>query len=275
MTCRTCWDLGRARSVNKNKDLLDCKRGIVRFSHQGKVRYGLVSGGKLRLYEGSPFSGGQPGKQTAPLNEVRLLAPCRPSKVVAVGLNYKAHAKEVNKPLPAEPMIFMKPSTSVIGPGDKIVRPAISQRVDHESELGVVISRSCRLVSPAEAKDYILGYTCLNDVTARDLQARDGQYTRAKGFDTFCPLGPVIALDLDPTKAQVKAVVNGETRQNTNTSDMIFDVYQLVSFVSQVMTLNPGDVIATGTPSGISPLQAGDVVAIEIQGVGVLSNPVV
>ena len=261
--------------MSKNKDLLDCKRGIVRFSHQGKVRYGLFSGGKLHLYEGSPFSGGAVGNQTAPLNQVRLLAPCRPSKVVAVGLNYKAHAKEVNKPLPAEPMIFMKPSTSVIGPGDKIVRPAISRRVDHESELGVVVGRQCRLVSPGEAKDYILGYTCLNDVTARDLQARDGQYTRAKGFDTFCPLGPVIAQDLDPTKALVKAVVNGKTKQDTNTSDMIFDVYQLVSFVSQVMTLKPGDVIATGTPSGIGPLQTGDVVAIEIQGVGVLSNPVV
>ncbi|MBU1275564.1 MAG: fumarylacetoacetate hydrolase family protein [Proteobacteria bacterium] len=261
--------------MSRNRDMLDCGRGIVRFSHQGRVRYGLVSGGRLRLYEGSPFSGGQVGKQTAPLNEVRLLAPCRPSKVVAVGLNYKAHAKEVNKALPAEPMIFMKPSTSVIGPGDKIVRPAISQRVDHESELGVVMGRQCRLVGPDEAKDYILGYTCLNDVTARDLQARDGQYTRGKGFDTFCPLGPVIALDLDPTRVQVKAVVNGETRQDTNTSDMIFDVYQLVSFVSQVMTLKPGDVIATGTPSGIGPLQAGDVVAIEVQGVGVLENPVV
>ena len=259
--------------MGKNKDLLDCGRGIVRFSHQGKVRYGLVSGGKLRLYEGSPFSGGQVGKQTAPLNEVRLLAPCRPSKVVAVGLNYKAHAKEVNKPLPAEPMLFLKPSTSVIGPGEAIVRPPISQRVDHESELGVVMGRQCRLVSPAEAKDYILGYTCLNDVTARDLQRQDIQYTRAKGFDTFCPLGPIIALDLDPTKAQVKALVNGEVRQNTNTSDMIFDVYTLVSFISQVMTLKPGDVIATGTPSGISPLQAGDTVAIEVQGVGVLSNP--
>ncbi len=261
--------------MGKNKDLLDCGRGIVRFSHQGKVRYGLVSGGKLRLYEGSPFSGGQVGKQTAPFNEVRLLAPCRPSKVVAVGLNYKAHAKEVNKPLPAEPMLFLKPSTSVIGPGEAIVRPPISQRVDHESELGVVMGRQCRLVSPVEAKDYILGYTCLNDVTARDLQRQDIQYTRAKGFDTFCPLGPIIALDLDPTKAQVKALVNGEVRQNTNTSDMIFDVYTLVSFISQVMTLKPGDVIATGTPSGISPLQAGDTVAIEVQGVGVLSNPVI
>ncbi|MCB2192427.1 MAG: fumarylacetoacetate hydrolase family protein [Deltaproteobacteria bacterium] len=269
------WGSRRGPRVIKNKDLLDCKQGIARFSYEGKVRYGLVSGGRLRLYEGSPFSGGKPGKQTAPLSKVRLLAPCRPSKVVAVGLNYKAHAKEVKKALPAEPMIFMKPSTSVIGPGEKIVRPAISERVDHESELGVVMGRSCRLVSPEEAEDYVLGYTCLNDVTARDLQARDGQYTRAKGFDTFCPLGPVIALDLDPRKLQVKAVVNGETRQNTNTSDMIFDVYQLVSFVSQVMTLNPGDVIATGTPSGISPLQAGDEVAIVIQGVGVLSNPVV
>ncbi len=261
--------------MSKNSELIDCKKGIVRFSHEGRVRYGLVSGNRLRLYEGSPFAGGQPGEQTAPLSQVRLLAPCRPSKVVAVGLNFKAHAKEVKHDLPEEPMLFMKPSTSVIGPNEAVVRPAISRRVDHEAELGVVIGKKCRLVEPEKAADYILGYTCLNDVTARDLQGKDIQFTRAKGFDTFCPLGPVIALDLDPTQAGLRALVNGEVRQESNTSDMIFDVYHLVSFISQVMTLNPGDVIAAGTPAGIGPLQSGDTVFIEIDGVGRLPNPVV
>ncbi len=258
----------------KNHEVIHCPKGIVRFSHQGVVRYGLVSGRRLRLYQGSPFSGGQPGKQTAPLNQVRLLAPCRPSKVVAVGLNYKAHAKEMKKALPSEPMIFLKPASSVIGPGEAIVRPPISRRVDHESELAVVMGKKCRLVSPEQAREHILGYTCLNDVTARDLQGRDVQYTRAKGFDTFCPLGPVIALGVDPAKLTVKALVNGKVRQKSKTSDMIFDVYHLVSFISQVMTLHPGDVIATGTPAGVGPLQAGDVAAIEIDGVGRLENPV-
>ncbi|MCB2226538.1 MAG: fumarylacetoacetate hydrolase family protein [Desulfarculaceae bacterium] len=255
--------------------MIGCKKGIVRFSHEGKVSYGQISGNRLVRYEGSPFSNGKPGKQTAPLSQVRLLAPCRPSKVVAVGLNYKAHAAEVKKALPQEPMIFLKPSTSVIGPGEVIVRPtAISKRVDHEAELAVVIGKKCYQVEAADAAAYILGYTCLNDVTARDLQGKDIQYTRAKGFDTFCPLGPVIAQDIDPAKVNVRAIVNGEVRQSTNTSDMIFDVYHLVSFISQVMTLHPGDVIATGTPSGISPLQEGDSVTIEIGGVGRLTNPV-
>lgn len=260
--------------MSNNSDLIACKKGIVRFGYEGKVQYGQISGNRLLRYEGSPFGGGKLGKRTAPLSQVRLLAPCRPSKVVAVGLNYKAHAKEVKKALPLEPMLFLKPSTSVIGPGETIVRPAISQRVDHEAELGVVIGKKCRLVDADQAADYILGYTCLNDVTARDLQAQDIQYTRAKGFDTFCPLGPVIAQDIDPTKVNVRAVVNGKVRQSTNTSDMIFDVYHLVSFISQVMTLHPGDVIATGTPSGISPLQSGDTVTIEIGGVGRLHNQV-
>ncbi|RJX33942.1 MAG: DUF2437 domain-containing protein [Desulfarculus sp.] len=260
--------------TQKNSDLIFCRQGIVRFSYQGRVHYGLLSGQRLRVYQGSPFAGGQPGKAFAPLNKVRLLAPCRPSKVVAVGLNYKAHAKEVDKPLPLEPMLFLKPSTSVIGPGQAILRPTISRRVDHESELAVVLGRKCRLVSPDQAADYILGYTCLNDVTARDLQARDVQYSRAKGFDTFCPLGPAITNEIDPRQVRVRALVNNKVRQEANTSDMIFDVYQLVAFVSQVMTLNPGDVIATGTPSGISPLAAGDTVSIEVEGIGRLDNPV-
>ncbi len=257
------------------KKLIEAKRAIVRVAYQGKVRYGLYSGGRIRLYQGSPFSGGKPGKEYAKLAEAKLLAPCRPSKVVAVGLNYKAHAAEVGKGLPSEPMIFLKPASSVIGPGQYIVRPASAgPRVDYEAELGMVVGRLCKDVEPEQALDYVLGYTCLNDVTERHMQKRDGQYTRAKGFDTFCPIGPAIALDLDPSDLRVRSFVNGKNKQDTRTSDMIFTPAQLLSFMSKVMTLSPGDVIATGTPAGIGPLAAGDTVEIRVQGVGQLINPV-
>ncbi len=251
------------------------KKGILRFASQGRVRYGLWEKGRIRVYEGSPFSGGSPGAASLKLDEVRLLAPCRPSKVVAVGLNYKAHALEMKKPLPREPMIFLKPSSAVIGPGETILRPAdMTQRLDHESELAIVIGRPVSEASPAEAGAAILGYTCLNDVTARDLQAQDIQYTRAKGFDTFCPLGPIIALDLDVSALSVRCLVNGEIRQESNTSDLIFPVADLVSFISRVMTLKAGDVIATGTPAGVGPMYDGDVVSVEMEGIGRLNNPV-
>ncbi|MCB2185729.1 MAG: fumarylacetoacetate hydrolase family protein [Deltaproteobacteria bacterium] len=258
----------------KNSEVVAARKGIVRFGHQGKVGYGLWEKGRLRPFQGSPFSGGQPGDSSLALDEVKLLAPCRPSKVVAVGLNYKEHAREMKKELPTEPLLFMKPSTSLIGPGEYIVMPPISQRVDHECELGVVLGRRCYLVSPEEAGAYILGYTCLNDVTARDLQAKDGQYTRGKGFDTFCPLGPIIAQDIDPGNLAVSTKVDGNFRQDGHTSDLIFSVFELVSFISQVMTLHPGDVIATGTPSGVGPLAAGQVVTVEVEGVGRLENPI-
>lgn len=251
------------------------KRGILRLGLTGGVRYGLWEEGRVRLYQGSPFSGGQPGRQTINLDQARVLAPCRPSKVVAVGLNYRAHAQEVKMPLPSEPLLFLKPASSVIGPGQAILRPThMSRRTDYEAELGVVMGRVCHMVGQEQALDYVLGYTCLNDVTARDLQGRDGQFTRAKGFDTFCPLGPIIALDLDPADLRVRSLVDGQARQDTRTSDMIFPVAALVSFISQVMTLRPGDVIATGTPSGIGPLEDGQESAIEVEGVGRLRNPV-
>jgi len=256
-------------------DVIFSKRALVRLAVDGRVRYGLWTDGRIRLYEGSPLAGGRPGRRTVSPNRARLLAPCRPSKVVAIGLNYRSHAREVKMALPQEPMIFLKPSTSVIGPDRPIVRPDMSRRVDYEAELGVVLARTCAQVSPEEAPAYILGYTCLNDVTARDLQAQDGQFTRAKGFDTFCPIGPAIALDADPRNLRVRSLVNGQVRQNGRTSDLIFSPAQLVSFISQVMTLHPGDVIATGTPSGIGPLVAGDEVVIEVQGVGRLVNPVI
>lgn len=258
-----------------DKDLIESKRAIVRLSFQGRVRYGLYSGGRIRLYEGSPFAGGKPGSQYAKMAEATLLAPCRPSKVVAIGLNYKAHAAEFGKTLPNEPMIFMKPSTSVIGPGQYIVRPkSAGPRVDYEAELAVVMGRKCKDAEPEQVADYVLGYTCLNDVTERHMQKRDGQYTRGKGFDTFCPIGPAIALDLDPNDVRVRSFVNGEAKQDTRTSDMIFPPAELVSFISKVMTLNPGDVIATGTPAGVGPVIEGDSVEIRVQGIGRLINPV-
>lgn len=257
-----------------NSQSIECRRGIVRCAWQGRVRYGLVEQGELRLYDGSPFGGGRPGAQAAPLDEVRLLAPCRPGKVVAVGLNYRSHAAEMGMDLPEEPMLFMKPSTAVIGPGQPILWPAMSNRVDYEAELGVVMGRRCAAADEARAAQAILGYTCLNDVTARDLQAKDKQFIRAKGFDTFCPLGPVIALDLDPLDCDVTATVGGAPRQQGHTSDLIFSPARLVSFISQVMTLHPGDVIATGTPGGIGPVTLGQEVTVRVAGVGSLCNPV-
>ena len=255
--------------------IISAERAIVRLAVQGKVRYGLWSKGRIRLYEGSPFAKGNPGKSTVSPKKARLLAPCRPSKVVAVGLNYRAHAKEMKMKLPEEPTIFLKPPTSVIGPGQPIVRPQGCERVDYEAELGVVVGRLCSKVEPEEAGQYILGYTCLNDVTERAMQSRDMTWDRSKGFDTFCPIGPAIALDVDPGKLKVRCLVNGKVRQNSNTSDFIFTVYEVISFISKVMTLRPGDVVATGTPAGVGELSASDEVVIEVQGVGRLVNPVI
>jgi 2-keto-4-pentenoate hydratase/2-oxohepta-3-ene-1,7-dioic acid hydratase in catechol pathway len=205
----------------------------------------------------------------------RFLAPVLPGKIVAVGLNYRDHAKEMGHELPRDPVLFMKPSTAVIGPFDEIRYPAQSSRVDYEAELAVVIGKTCRNVKAAQARDCIMGYTCFNDVTARDLQTRDGQWTRAKSFDTFAPIGPWIVTDIDdPHTLAITARLNGEIKQSSNTSNLIFSVFDLVQFISGVMTLNPGDVIATGTPSGVGPMNAGDEIAIEIQGIGVLRDKV-
>jgi len=203
-----------------------------------------------------------------------VLAPCQPSKVVAVGLNYKKHATELAMPLPETPLLFLKPSTSVIGPEADILYPSMSERVDFEAELGVVIKKTCKQVSPQKASEYILGFTCLNDVTARDLQQKESQWTRAKGFDTFCPIGPYIETDFDWKGKRITAKLNGQVKQDSNTDDLIFGIEELVSFISSVMTLNPGDVIATGTPSGIGPMQRGDVVEVCVEGLGTLKNTV-
>ncbi len=213
-----------------------------------------------------------------PFASARLLPPATPSKIVCVGRNYSEHAKELGNDVPTEPVIFMKPPTSVIGPGEKIVRPSrLSERVDYEGELTIVIGKMCReLGAKDDVRPYILGYTCANDVTARDLQKKDGQWTRAKSFDTFCPLGPVVTSEIDPWKGvRVETRVNGQVRQSESTTAFLFPVDVVMRFISQVMTLLPGDLILTGTPAGIGPLVAGDEVTVSVEGVGSLANPVV
>jgi 2-keto-4-pentenoate hydratase/2-oxohepta-3-ene-1,7-dioic acid hydratase in catechol pathway len=249
---------------------------IVRFSHEESIRYGIVDEAELVVLEGDPmFAGFGTTGERVPLGEVSLLAPVIPrSKVVCVGKNYHDHAAEMGGEAPAEPLLFLKPNTSVIGPGDAIVRPPQSSRTDFEGELAVVIGRIAKNVPAASALDYVFGYTLGNDVTARDLQKSDGQWTRAKGFDTFCPLGPAIETDFDPAEATIQTRVNGEVKQSAPLTDMIHSVPDIIAYASAVFTLLPGDVILTGTPAGIGPVVAGDVVEVEIAGLGVLRNPV-
>jgi 2-keto-4-pentenoate hydratase/2-oxohepta-3-ene-1,7-dioic acid hydratase in catechol pathway len=204
-----------------------------------------------------------------------LLTPVVPSKIVCVGLNYRDHAEEMALLIPEEPALFLKPLTALCGPDDPIVYPALSSRVDYEAELAIVIRKHCRHVPVERAREYILGYTCLNDVTARDIQRAEGQWTRAKGFDTFCPIGPWVTVGLDWSDLRVICRVNGQVKQDGRSSDQIFPVPKLLAFISEGMTLEPGDVVTTGTPEGVGPIRAGDTVEIEVEGVGVLRNPVV
>ena len=248
---------------------------FIRFEKDGQLCQGLLTGTEVQKITGDIFSDYTIGKECFGLGEVALLPPCMPTKIVAVGLNYRGHAQEMKMDIPDDPLLFLKPSTAVIGPGAAIIYPKMSQRVDYEGELAVVIGKLCINVSEHNAPDYVFGYTCLNDVTARDLQKKDGQFTRAKGFDTFCPIGPCIETELDPSAAIIETRLNGRLRQKTSTADFIFPVYRLVSFISQVMTLMPGDVIATGTPSGIGSMQPGDEVEVRISGIGSLRNRVV
>ena len=241
---------------------------------RGKAVYCLIEGDRVRPLAGDVFGSWQALEETVELKSARFLSPVLPSKIIAVGLNYRDHAAEMGERLPQEPLMFLKPSTAVIGPGEMIIIPAGAGRVDYEAELAIVIGRQGRRIPAAEARRYIMGYTCLNDVTARELQAQDGQWTRAKSFDTFCPLGPWIATGVDPTSLKIQLRLNRFTRQESNTNQLIFDTDQLVSHISSVMTLLPGDVIATGTPSGVGPLEAGDVVQVVIDGLGVLENQV-
>jgi 2-keto-4-pentenoate hydratase/2-oxohepta-3-ene-1,7-dioic acid hydratase in catechol pathway len=257
-----------------------------RFSHDGGSRYGLIEsvGGNqtiTRMLASAPksqadFDGGE--KCQLPFSSVPLLVPAEPSKIVCIGRNYREHAKELNHPIPTEPLIFLKPPSSLIAQNEEIRRPMdLSQRVDYEGELCAVVGKRCyRLRQDEDVRPYIVGYTCLNDVTTRDLQNKDGQWSRAKGFDTFCPVGPVVADGIDPWKGvRVQTRVDGQLRQNGTTADFLFHMDVMVRYIAEVMTLEPGDLIATGTPEGVGPLQAGEVVEVTVEGVGTLRNPVV
>ncbi len=250
---------------------------ILRYEAEGKTSYGLVDPGtgKIREIAGDPFDAIQITGRGFSLDDVRVLAPVIPSKIVAVGLNYRDHAREMGKTIPPEPLIFLKAPSALNRPGGDIVYPRASTRVDHEAELAVVIGRKAKDVARKDAPAVILGYTCINDVTARDLQVKDGLYARAKGFDTFAPLGPWIETDLDPSALAVRCLVNGQVRQDGNTREMGATVPELVEFISHVMTLYPGDVIATGTPPGVGPVRVGDEIRIEVEGIGALTNRVV
>ncbi len=239
---------------------------IGRFRHNHNEFVGEVIEGKVHAQIG--------GREYA-LDKVAVLPPSKPTKIVAVGLNYRDHAKEMNMAFPDEPVLFLKPPSSTLAHGGEIRYPKQSHQVDYEAELGVVISRRARHVKAEHAKDYIAGYTCFNDVTARDLQTKDGQWTRAKSFDTFAPFGPFIVTDIDPRKLAVQAKLNGKVMQSSNTDNMIWDASQLVEFISGVMTLEHGDVIATGTPAGVGPMNKGDIIEIEIEKVGTLRNKVI
>ena len=261
-----------------------------RFEHNGSDHYGLVESSTTtnedaitRLFLKPPHQsdgdlGGLPSRRMdrIPLAEASLLPPVQPTKIICVGRNYREHAAELGNEVPQEPLLFFKPLSSLLPPGGTILRPSVSERTDYEGELGVVIARRChRLAASDDARPFILGYTCINDFTARDLQNKDGQWTRAKGFDTFCPVGPMVTDQLDPWAGiQVETRVNGEVRQSGNTRDFIFSLDTIIRYISQVMTLEPGDLIATGTPKGVGPVVAGEVIEVSIEGIGVLRNPV-
>lgn len=249
---------------------------IVRIRLAGEeIAYGAVEPEGIRVHRGTPFVAWEPTETLVPFDEVHLLAPVFPTKVVGVGRNYAEHAAERGSVVPEEPIIFLKPATAVIGPEAAVALPPEAEEVHHEAELAVVIGRVARRVAAEDAAECIFGYTAANDVSARNLQKRDGQWTRAKGFDTFCPLGPAIETELDPSGLAIACRVNGETRQDGNTADMVFGVAELVAFVSRVMTLLPGDVILTGTPAGVGPIRPGDHMEVEIERIGILRNPVV
>lgn len=265
---------------------------LVRFAVGERVAYGVVEGlgalpgegagrepeeggGHVAVIAGHPFAPIELTGERLPLTQVRLLAPVLPSKVLAFAKTYADHAREMGGHTPADPVMFLKPSTSVVGPGNAIVLPELSAEVDHEAELAVVIGRLCREVPLERAHEVILGYTCANDITARDLQRSDGQWSRAKGFDTFCPLGPWIETDLDASDVAVECRVDGELRQSGRTSDLAFSLADLVVWASAAMTLLPGDVILTGTPAGVGPIVAGNVVEVTVGGIGTLKNQVI
>lgn len=249
---------------------------FCRIEVEGAPQYGALREERVEALSAAPWAGGQPTGASYALGAVRLLAPCQPGKIICLGRNYREHARELGNPLPQDPLIFLKPPSAVIAPAEPIIYPALSQRVDYEGELAMVIGRRChRLDLQENPLDSVFGYTCLNDVTARDLQETDGHFARGKGFDSFCPLGPVVATEIDPANLIVETYVNGERRQRGATREMIFSLDAIIRFIARVMTLEPGDVIATGTPAGVGPLRVGDEVEVVVAGVGRLRNPVV
>ncbi|MCP4650457.1 MAG: fumarylacetoacetate hydrolase family protein [PVC group bacterium] len=247
---------------------------IVKFSYKKKEEWGVLEDGIINILKQSPFSKIIRTKKHIPLKKVSLLVPAQASKVVLVGLNYRDHARELNMKIPREPIIFLKSPTALIAHKQRIIYPEGVKRLDYEAELALVIKKKAKNIPQKKAHEYILGYTCLNDVTARDLQKKDGQWTRAKSFDTFCPAGPWIETVLNPSKLGIKACLNSKTKQDSSTSNFIFSVPYIISFISRVMTLLPGDIISTGTPPGIGKMQIGDNITIEIDGIGRLQNKV-
>jgi 2-keto-4-pentenoate hydratase/2-oxohepta-3-ene-1,7-dioic acid hydratase in catechol pathway len=254
---------------------------IIRFLDRNKTRYGVLKDDQILSLAQDPFlcfSAGESleyADKSYSLTEVKLLMPCLPSKLVCLGLNYRPHAQEFNQQLPTSPLLFLKPSTSVIGPDEAIVMPENWKRVDYEGELGIVIGKIAKNVNVGKAREYVLGYTCVNDVTERQMQKEDGQWTRAKGFDTFAPIGPWIETEVEPDDLKLETYLNSKLRQSGRISEMIFGIDRLISFISGVMTLLPGDIISTGTPAGIGPMKGGDVVEIKIEKIGTLRNPVI
>lgn len=244
----------------------------VRYKHNDKTHYGFMSDETITRLEGDIFGQFELSGDSVPSASVTLLAPCEPTKIVCVGLNYLDHAREMNEELPKAPLLFLKPPTTVIADRDEIVAPSDAGRLDHEGELAIVIGKKAKNVSPDEAEDVIFGFTCANDFTARAIQLGDKQWTRGKSFDTFCPLGPGIVKEIDQNDASIQLTVNGEVRQTSNINMFIFGVNEVVSYISKCMTLLPGDVILTGTPHGVGPVNAGDEMAVSIDGIGTLTN---
>lgn len=247
---------------------------IARFNLNGEIRFGSVAGDQVSLFAGNPFESKELSGESIALDQIQLLAPVAPSKIICIGMNYAAHAAEISQDVPDEPLMFFKPISAIIGPHDTIVLPHQSDQVELEVELAVVIGKVAKNISKSEVKSHIFGYTVGNDITARDIQFSDLQWARSKGFDTFCPLGPWIETDFDPTGKRLDSRVHGEQRQHATTRDMIFDVETIVSFVSENVTLFPGDIILTGSPAGISRITHGDAIECEIEGIGVLHNQV-
>jgi 2-keto-4-pentenoate hydratase/2-oxohepta-3-ene-1,7-dioic acid hydratase in catechol pathway len=248
---------------------------FFRFAFQGEEGYGLMESGVGEKITGSPWAGFQRTGQPINLSEITFLPPCQPTKIVCLGLNYRAHAREFDSKLPTEPLIFLKPPSALIGHLGEIAYPSLSARVDFEGELAVIMGKTCKNVSENRAMDFVLGYTCLNDVTARDLQRKDGQWARSKGFDTFCPAGPYLVTGIDPSDLAIQTFLNGEERQSSRTSYLIFPIPFLIHHISRAMTLYPGDIISTGTPSGVGPMKPGDKVEVRVEKVGQLINKVV